>query len=206
MALSQAASTIRAVVLRHLRIPAQTQAGAASSLSIFRGFAGGSYLDKDDVTQRVLHVAKHFQRVDPAKVRGLRLRAAPRAPGRRSSPRGACGGLLPAWLAECAGARAPGAGAVPEAAARCAPVWQRGPASGAAPAGTRHSPRSAPALPQVNPGAHFEKDLGLDSLDVVELVMAVEEEFSVEIPDADADKILTVEDAINYIASHPQAK
>ncbi len=60
--------------------------------------------------------------------------------------------------------------------------------------------------PQVNPGAHFEKDLGLDSLDVVELVMAVEEEFSVEIPDADADKILTVEDAINYIASHPQAK
>jgi NADH dehydrogenase (ubiquinone) 1 alpha/beta subcomplex 1 len=40
----------------------------------------------------------------------------------------------------------------------------------------------------------------------VELVMAVEEEFSVEIPDADADKIMTVEDAINYIASHPQAK
>lgn len=36
--------------------------------------------------------------------------------------------------------------------------------------------------------------------------MAVEEEFSVEIPDGDADKILTMEDAINYIASHPQAK
>jgi NADH dehydrogenase (ubiquinone) 1 alpha/beta subcomplex 1 len=62
------------------------------------------------------------------------------------------------------------------------------------------------ALLQVSPTAHFEKDLGLDSLDVVELVMAVEEEFSVEIPDGDADKILTMEDAINYIASHPQAK
>lgn len=58
----------------------------------------------------------------------------------------------------------------------------------------------------MTPSAHFEKDLGLDSLDVVELVMAVEEEFSVEIPDGDADKILTMEDAINYIASHPQAK
>lgn len=59
---------------------------------------------------------------------------------------------------------------------------------------------------QVVPSAHFEKDLGLDSLDVVELVMAFEEEFAVEIPDADADKILSVEDAVNYIASHPMAK
>lgn len=108
-----------------MRLPIQTNVGAASSLAIFRGFAGGAYLDKDDVTERVLHVAKHFQRVDAAKV---------------------------------------------------------------------------------TPSAHFEKDLGLDSLDVVELVMAVEEEFCVEIPDADADKIVTMEDAINYIASHPQAK
>lgn len=71
MALSQAASSIRALVLRHMRIPVQTNAGAASSLAILRGFAGGAYLDKDDVTERVLHVAKHFQRVDAAKVRGL---------------------------------------------------------------------------------------------------------------------------------------
>ena len=74
MALSQAASSIRALVLRHMRIPIQTNAGAASSLAIFRGFAGGSYLDKDDVTQRVLHVAKHFQRVDPGKVCGFVVR------------------------------------------------------------------------------------------------------------------------------------
>lgn len=112
---------------------------------------------------------------------------------------------------------------------------------------------AAPALlRQVQPGAHFEKDLGLDSLDVVELVstrcalsmrlpmsmsprdtpppplrpcllyssladrgashgpacqvMAFEEEFSIEIPDADADKIFSVDDAVNYIASHPMAK
>lgn len=50
------------------------------------------------------------------------------------------------------------------------------------------------------------KDLALDSLDVVEVVMAVEEEFAIEIPDAEADKILSVADAVEYISSHPQAK
>ena len=58
----------------------------------------------------------------------------------------------------------------------------------------------------MKPGSHFEKDLGLDSLDVVELVMAFEEEFAIEIPDADADKIISVEDAVNYVAQHPMAK
>jgi acyl carrier protein len=43
-------------------------------------------------------------------------------------------------------------------------------------------------------------------LDVVELVMAFEEEFAVEIPDADADKIATVQDAVDYLAQHPMAK
>eukprot|EP01023_Acetabularia_acetabulum_P036908 TRINITY_DN348_c0_g1_i4.p2 TRINITY_DN348_c0_g1~~TRINITY_DN348_c0_g1_i4.p2 ORF type:complete len:121 (-),score=15.12 TRINITY_DN348_c0_g1_i4:120-482(-) len=54
--------------------------------------------------------------------------------------------------------------------------------------------------------SHFQKDLGLDSLDVVEVVMAIEEEFKIEIPDAEADKILTVKDAVDYIASNPQAE
>merc|ERR1712178_477377 len=54
--------------------------------------------------------------------------------------------------------------------------------------------------------AHFKNDLGLDSLDTVEVVMAIEEEFSVEIPDADAEKIQSCEEAIKYIAAHPQAK
>lgn len=61
-------------------------------------------------------------------------------------------------------------------------------------------------LTQVSPSATFEKDLGLDSLDVVELVMALEEEFGVEIPDAEADKIASVTDAVNYIMSNPLAK
>jgi acyl carrier protein len=50
------------------------------------------------------------------------------------------------------------------------------------------------------------KDLGLDSLDTVELVMAMEEEFSIEIPDEDADSIQTVEGAVGYFANHPHAK
>ena len=66
------------------------------------------------------------------------------------------------------------------------------------------SSRSSPM--QVTPEAHFEKDLGLDSLDVVELVMALEEEFGVEIPDAEADKIASVSEAVNYIISNPLAK
>ncbi len=51
----------------------------------------------------------------------------------------------------------------------------------------------------VTPGAKFIEDLGADSLDTVELVMAFEEEFDLEIPDEDAEKIATVGDAIQYI-------
>jgi len=52
---------------------------------------------------------------------------------------------------------------------------------------------------QVTPQASFIEDLGADSLDIVELVMAFEEEFSVEVPDEDAEKLQTVGDVINYI-------
>ena len=52
---------------------------------------------------------------------------------------------------------------------------------------------------QVNPEASFIDDLGADSLDTVELVMALEEEFDVEIPDEDAEKIATVQNAVDYI-------
>ncbi|CAN7039629.1 hypothetical protein BRARA_B01621 [Brassica rapa] len=84
----------------------------------------GSFLDKSDVTDRVITVVKNFQRVDPSKV---------------------------------------------------------------------------------TPKAHFLNDLGLDSLDSVEVVMALEEEFKFEIPDNEADKILSVDQAVDFIASHPQA-
>ena len=54
----------------------------------------------------------------------------------------------------------------------------------------------------VKPEASFVEDLGADSLDTVELVMALEEEFDIEIPDEEAEKIQTVQDAVNYIDSH----
>ncbi len=54
---------------------------------------------------------------------------------------------------------------------------------------------------EVTPQASFVEDLGADSLDVVELIMGLEEEFDVEIPDEDAEKIATVQDAVNYIDS-----
>ena len=52
---------------------------------------------------------------------------------------------------------------------------------------------------EVNPQSQFVQDLGADSLDTVELVMALEEEFDVEIPDEDAEKIKTVGEAVAYI-------
>ncbi|OGR52197.1 MAG: acyl carrier protein [Elusimicrobia bacterium RIFCSPLOWO2_02_FULL_39_32] len=54
----------------------------------------------------------------------------------------------------------------------------------------------------VNPQASFVNDLGADSLDTVELVMALEEEFDIEIPDEEAEKIQTVGQAIDYIKAH----
>ena len=53
---------------------------------------------------------------------------------------------------------------------------------------------------EVTNDASFVDDLGADSLDTVELVMAFEEEFNIEIPDEDAEKIATVKDAVNYIS------
>lgn len=55
---------------------------------------------------------------------------------------------------------------------------------------------------EVTPEASFTADLGADSLDTVELVMAFEEEFGIEIPDEEAEKIATVKDAVTYIESH----
>ena len=54
----------------------------------------------------------------------------------------------------------------------------------------------------VNPPASFVNDLGADSLDTVELVMALEEEFDIEIPDEEAEKIQTVGQAIDYVKAH----
>jgi acyl carrier protein len=57
----------------------------------------------------------------------------------------------------------------------------------------------------VTSSASFVDDLGADSLDTVELVMAFEEAFDIEIPDEDAEKIRTVQDAVDYIGKHAKA-
>ncbi len=59
---------------------------------------------------------------------------------------------------------------------------------------------------EVTSDASFVDDLGADSLDTVELVMAFEEEFSIEIPDEDAEKITRVKDAVSYIETHTKKK
>jgi len=58
---------------------------------------------------------------------------------------------------------------------------------------------------EVTPDASFVDDLGADSLDKVELVMAFEESFGLEIPDEDAEKIVTVQDAVGYIQRHAKS-
>ncbi|KAI8060730.1 putative acyl carrier protein [Gongronella butleri] len=58
---------------------------------------------------------------------------------------------------------------------------------------------------KISPQANFVNDLGLDSLDTVEVIMAIEEDFSVEIPDKEADEIKTVSDAIKYIGGRSDA-
>ena len=58
---------------------------------------------------------------------------------------------------------------------------------------------------EVTPDASFVDDLGADSLDTVELVMALEEEFETEIPDEEAEKITTVQQAVDYIKAHAKS-
>ncbi|KAE8009831.1 hypothetical protein FH972_006242 [Carpinus fangiana] len=127
------AAAARSALLNHLRVHVQAvprnPSYTLSFNAIRRRFLSeevrGSFLDKSEVTDRVISVVKNFQKVDPSKV---------------------------------------------------------------------------------SPNAHFQNDLGLDSLDAVEIVMALEEEFGFEIPDNEADKINSISLAVDFIASHPQAK
>ncbi len=59
---------------------------------------------------------------------------------------------------------------------------------------------------QITPEAKFIDDLGADSLDTVELMMAIEEEFNLEIPDEEAEKLITVEKVVDYIDAHLMKK
>ena len=58
---------------------------------------------------------------------------------------------------------------------------------------------------EITPESTFIGDLGADSLEVVELIMALEDEFGISIPDEDAEKLETVQDAVNYIQQHAAA-
>ena len=58
---------------------------------------------------------------------------------------------------------------------------------------------------EIKPDSKFIEDLGADSLDIVELIMAMEEEFQTEIPDEEAEKITTVQQAVDYIKAHSKA-
>merc|ERR1719478_606897 len=100
---------------------AQARPAFAAGLLLQRRNLAAAFLDKDDVTDRVLGCLKSFQKVDPTKV---------------------------------------------------------------------------------TPSSHFMNDLGLDSLDAVEVVMSFEDEFAIEIPDADAEKITSCDEAIKYIVQH----
>lgn len=93
------------------------------------------------------------------------------------------------------------------------PLMARGYASGGGPSLEEIKTRIADVIKSfekvdpnaVKPEASFTADLGLDSLDAVEVVMAIEEEFNIEIPDADADAITSVQEAVDYIANTPDA-
>lgn len=84
-----AAAAVKQGLLRHLRMPLQqacnssSNAGASAGLTLWRGFAGGGYLDKDEVTQRVIDVTKHFEKIDPGKVRWVDVDACARSFGRQ---------------------------------------------------------------------------------------------------------------------------
>jgi len=64
------------------------------------------------------------------------------------------------------------------------------------------SERLGVSAERITPQASFMEDLGADSLDVVELMMALEEKYNLEIPDVDAEKIKTIQDVVSYIESH----
>ncbi|KAK2973411.1 hypothetical protein RJ640_011645 [Escallonia rubra] len=180
---------VRNALLKHLRVNVATlnpsvggRGGGMASLSLtqvirrhFSEEVKGSFLDKSEVSDRVVSVVKNFQKVDPSKVRGW--------PDDVPSEAYRC-----AWMAQVV--KRFGESETPQVEHKF----------------RQHCTNTYSWILQVTPNAHFQNDLGLDSLDTVEVVMALEEEFGFEIPDNEADKISSINLAVDFIASHPQAK
>ncbi|MBA0759242.1 hypothetical protein Gotri_022155 [Gossypium trilobum] len=150
----------------------------------------GSFLDKSEVTDRVVSVVKNFQKVDPSKG-GVDVGVADFL-GKMRVEQQECD-LLDSIYDE-----------YPKDSEDLhmhliSPILFPVAVFSAL-------PELGSDEPLVTPNAHFQNDLGLDSLDTVEVVMALEEEFGFEIPDNEADKISTINHAVEFIASHPQAK
>ena len=147
------------------------------------------------VQSRCLAAGSAF--LDEADVRHM-----PSSPITPKHPRGG-----PANFAELARARPKHHTAAPR---KLAP-HRRGPACPRRPQVSDRVMGCLKSFPKVDPtkvtsSAHFLNDLGLDSLDTVEVVMSFEDEFAIEIPDADAEKITSCDEAIKYIVQHPHAK
>ncbi|KAJ0013476.1 hypothetical protein Pint_21222 [Pistacia integerrima] len=209
----------RGALLKYLRVNVNTVPGNPSttatnlfSLSfnaIRRRFSEevrGTFLDKSEVTDRVLSVVKNFQKVDPSKFTCSEFRTngcqlweeasvKPESCERKMHPVCYEEYIMLNFLSDS----------------------QSIVISFAKPTISSHLDQvSLQAVgsnmvvqfdyEKVTPSAHFQNDLGLDSLDTVEVVMALEEEFGFEIPDNEADKISSINLAVDFIASHPQAK
>ncbi|WVZ56965.1 hypothetical protein U9M48_007422 [Paspalum notatum var. saurae] len=173
----------RSLVLRHLRLAASPSAASVRPTAALQEAlwgrrwmsseeAKGSFLDKSEVTERIIKVVKNFQKIDdPSKMTMLvPLHGAVEDPNEMRSK-----------LLDDSEVRIISFGN----ANVLKDLWWK---------------------PAVTPDAHFKNDLGLDSLDAVEVVMALEEEFGFEIPDNEADRIDSIKVAVDFIASHPQAK
>ncbi|OEL36897.1 Acyl carrier protein 2, mitochondrial [Dichanthelium oligosanthes] len=205
----------RSLILRHLRL-----AAAPSSAASFRPAAAlqealwgrrwmsseeakGSFLDKSEVTDRIIKVVRGFQKIDdPSKPIGLWLWGALVSVGV------VCPGMMEMMTLVSLH------GAVEDSYQTRGNLLDNSEVKLI----SFHNANILKDLlwkPPLNfiefhrlvkPDAHFKNDLGLDSLDTVEVVMALEDEFGFEIPDNEADKIDSIKVAADFIASHPQAK
>ncbi|KAF6170152.1 hypothetical protein GIB67_038685 [Kingdonia uniflora] len=194
---------LRAAILAHIRIPVQTLTLNRSSRSqswslcniINRSMSShDDHLDKQEVVDRVLRVIKDYPKVDPSK-------------GKRKETMGDVGVDDLGNIIELLLVFPASYNLFLHMTSRTIYTHKllREKLCDAYAAQFARVYIQLLALLQVTPDVHFMDDLGLDSLDTVEIVLALEEEFKLEIPDKEADKIDSCGLAIEYISHHPMA-